>query len=602
MTPSDIERIVFDGPSVKVWAMTDDRRSNWPVVYVLDESKRRARRLPRVYVGETRSAASRLRQHLGSIDKVDLQTARVIVDPRFNKSVCLDLESFLIKLLFAEGRFAVLNRNEGIVDSDYYDRAAYQDRFAEIFEQLRLEGLFTRSIAEIENSDLFKLSPFKTLTSEQAAAVVGIVDALVEDLGKQTQSTSIVQGEPGTGKTIVAVYLLKLLADVRLFAERIDRAEEAPGEDRLDDLVEGDSVFSDFFFADTRELLRGLRVGIVVPQQSLRSSIKKVFAKTTGLDEKMVLTPFQVGEDPGRWDLLVVDESHRLNQRANQPSGSLNKKFTDITTALFGSDDHARTQLDWIRAKSDHQILLLDAAQSVRPADLPRPAIDALIRSAQEDGRLHRLTSQMRVRAGTDYVGWVRAVLDPTAADLPRRPDLGEYDLRFYDDFGALRRDLRQREEETGLARLVAGYAWRWTSRKDPSAADIEIQGERLRWNSTQVDWIASPGSADEMGSIHTVQGYDLNYAGVVIGPDLRWDSEKGRLRVSRSDYHDKKGKENNPGRMGRDYTDDELLQYIVNIYAVLLTRGMLGTYVYVCDDALRERLRTAFGRPLTAF
>ena len=120
---------------------------------------------------------------------------------------------------------------------------------------------------------------------------------------------------------------------------------------------------------------------------------------------------------------------------------------------------------------------------------------------------------------------------------------------------------------------------------------DIEIDGHRWRWNSTAVDWVTSKYASDEVGSIHTLQGYDLNYAGVIIGPDLYFDSESGKIRFNRSQYFDKKGRENNPKR-GIVYSDTDLERYIKNIYAVLLTRGIRGTFVYVCDPALREYLR----------
>jgi len=141
-----------------------------------------------------------------------------------------------------------------------------------------------------------------------------------------------------------------------------------------------------------------------------------------------------------------------------------------------------------------------------------------------------------------------------------------------------------------GLARVVAGYAWEWKSKNDKTAYDIEVDGVQLRWNSTQTDWIASKGSLDEVGSIHTVQGYDLNYAGVIIGPDLRYDADAGRMFVDRASYFDAAGKQNNKV-LGKTYSDDDLLEFIENIYAVLLTRGIRGTYVYVCDPALREYL-----------
>jgi len=231
---------------------------------------------------------------------------------------------------------------------------------------------------------------------------------------------------------------------------------------------------------------------------------------------------------------------------------------------------------------------MLDAEQSVRPADLPAETTARLVADARSEHRLHPLATQLRVRAGADYVGYVRALL---RGEAPDAVELGEYELRMFDNLGAMRQELRAREAEHGLARLVAGYAWDWRSRRDPEAFDIELDGERMRWNSTATDWISSPASVDEVGSIHTVQGYDLNYAGVIIGPDLRYDAAAGRIVASREDYRDKKGKENNP-TLGRVYTDDDLLRFIVNVYAVLLTRGIRGTYVYVVDAGLREWMR----------
>ncbi|WP_258063443.1 DUF2075 domain-containing protein [Rathayibacter sp. AY1A5] len=124
--------------------------------------------------------------------------------------------------------------------------------------------------------------------------------------------------------------------------------------------------------------------------------------------------------------------------------------------------------------------------------------------------------------------------------------DFGEYDLRYFEDLGALRREFRLREQEHGLARLATGFAWPWISRKS-DAADIVIGEERLRWNSTTKDWINSAGTTHEAGSIPTLQGYDLNYAGVIIGPDLRWNERSQRIAFDRSHYFDKKGRENNP-------------------------------------------------------
>lgn len=569
MTDFSFERLAFSGKEIRAWGAADKRHSNWPVVYVMSNKKE-------VYVGESLNAASRIRQHLDSAEKRRLRSVRVILDETFNKSACLDLESFLIRMFSGDGRMQVLNNNAGITDANYYDRDSYQRTFNEVFKQLReQEHLFQRTVPEIINSDLFKLSPFKALNHDQAVAVEDILDGLFTDLGQNKSSTVVVQGNPGTGKTVVAIYLLKLLEDIR----RHDPEEP----------VDGDSIFSDFFTPGHAELLTSLKVGIVVPQQSLRESIKRVFKLTPGLATAQVLTPFAVGTSDERFDLLIVDEAHRLSHRANQPSGPLNKKFAEINEKLFGFDDLEITQLDWIRKQSAHTILMLDTGQSVRPADLPARTTTALLAETSALGRVYPLLSQMRISSSQDYVGYVRALLSDTP---PAQPEtFQDYDLRFFTDLREMRRELLLRESEHKLSRLVAGYAWPWLSKKDRSAFDIELDGLSLRWNKVQKDWINSTDSVSQVGSIHTVQGYDLNYVGVIIGKDLRYDAASERVLLDRAEYHDKKGVENNRKR-GIKYSDDDLLQYVRNIYSVLLTRGIRGTYVYVCDPALRTYLK----------
>jgi hypothetical protein len=160
-----------------------------------------------------------------------------------------------------------------------------------------------------------------------------------------------------------------------------------------------------------------------------------------------------------------VDETHRLNQRANQPSGVLNAKFTAITRALFGADDISKTQLDWIRAKSRHQIFLLDAAQSVRPADLPAELLSTLVAESRAAERYFQLQTQMRIQAGSDFVSYIRRILDPRPhAEPPARQDFGTYDFHAFDDVAAMRAAIFHRNAEAGLARMVAGYAWRGTA------------------------------------------------------------------------------------------------------------------------------------------
>ncbi len=588
MTNFQIVRIEFSKDAIGTWKSEDERHGNWPVVYVLDNGRNKAQ-LRDIYVGESINAVGRLRQHLESSAKQHLTNVRVILHEAFNKSACLDLESYLIKMLAGDGANQVLNRNNGIIESQYYQRDVYREEFRTIFDQLRSEGIFTRGIPEIENSSLFKLSPFKTLTEDQADSVEEIVEGFLSDLRRGAESTIVIQGDPGTGKTVVAIYLIKLFIDIKTFDSLID--------------LDSGGRFSQFFTAANQNLLRDLKIGLVVPQQSLRETIKDVFRKTRGLNPEMVMSAFKAGEADGIFDLLLVDETHRLNQRANQSSAKENSKFPIISMELFGKDDTSKTQLDWIKAKSWHQIFLLDAMQSVRPADLPAKLLSGLVAETRASGRHFQLQTQMRVQAESDYVSYIRSILDPCAHSVPQtRLQLGEYDFRAFDSVSEMRDEIFRRDSEVGLSRMVAGYAWEWKTRARKSKKannknniehtfDIEIGETRLRWNSVPKDWVASRNALEEVGSIHTVQGYDLNYVGVIIGLDLRFDPDRKRLFVDRKSYYDTKGKENNR-TLGITYSDDDLLRFITQIYAVLMTRGIRGTYVYACDPGLRNYLR----------
>jgi DUF2075 family protein len=571
MTSFSIERLELDADAIAQWARRASRHSNWPVVYTLNNESQ-------IYVGESLSATTRMRQHLVSVEKRSLRAVRVVIGDTFNKSVCLDLESQLIGLFAGDGNFRVLNKNEGITNAEYYGRDEYQALFRSIFDQLRDHELFQQPIEAIQNSDLFKLSPFKALNGDQVAAVRCTLAMLLDELGTETSSNVVIQGDPGTGKTVVAIFLVKLLRDIATLED---------GEE-----LDSDSPYADFFTLANRDELRDLRIAFVVPQQSLRASIKKVFTKTARLEGIQIMNAFELAASGETFDLVIVDETHRLNQRANQSSAASNARFRESNVRLFGRDDVCFTQLDCIMHRSCHRLFLVDPAQRVRPADLPLSTLERLVSDAQEEQTYVRLWSQMRVVGGDDYTAYVRAMLSD-CPPTPRRFD--GYDFRLFDSFLDMWNEILAREAEFGLSRLVAGFAWKWTSKKTPEAYDIALDGFLLRWNSEDKDWISQPRSINEVGSIHTVQGYDLNYAGVVIGPDLRFDPSKQAILFHRESYKDPKGMENNK-MLGITYSDADILGYICNIYSVLLTRGIRGTYVYVCDPPLREYLRRFIG------
>lgn len=148
-----------------------------------------------------------------------------------------------------------------------------------------------------------------------------------------------------------------------------------------------------------------------------------------------------------------------------------------------------------------------------------------------------------------------------------------------------------------GYSRVVAGFAWPWEAKKDSSIRDIEIEGKKYPWNTKQEGWITSPNAVREIGCVHTTQGFDLAYVGVVIGPDLRYDKKKKRIVVDRGHVFDA----NMKNGIAKDKAGDEQLRsFVLNSYKVLLTRGVRGCFVYVVDKNLREYLKQFIDYPFT--
>lgn len=491
---------------------------DWPVVYILENSKE-------AYVGETVSAAGRLRQHLDNPERQKLLRAHVITDAEYNKSATLDIESWLIQYMVADGKFELQNGNAGLMNHSYYDREKYRAKFELTWEELQAKGLAGKDLLELRNSDIFKYSPYKSLTDEQVAVVERIHESLVGG----EKRTHIVHGEPGTGKSVLATYLMKYL------------------------LGHKDSS--------------GLRAALVVPQAGLRSTLKKVFSKVKGLRASMVIGPAEVVSK--HYDVLIVDEAHRLRRRVNLSSyGPFDK-----ANEYYGLGKEG-TQLDWILHASSSQVLLYDLNQSVVPGDIRPESLENL------NPVEYRLNSQLRVTAGDDYIHFIESLFSQNSTSIPNFP---RYELKYFTGMKDMIDKIKLRDKEHGLARVVAGYAWTWETKKGGDF-DIELDGLRLKWNSTNIDWVNSTNAINEVGCIHTVQGYDLNYVGVIIGPEVRYEPTLGKILIDKKQYKDFNGKRS-------VQSDEELEKYIINIYKTLLTRGIRGTYIHAADKALEEYL-----------
>lgn len=528
-------------------------KSLWPVVYIISDGK-----VKEAYVGETTDTYARMAAHLKNNEKNRLTAVHLITSEKFNKSATLDIESNLIRYLSGDGQFRLLNANVGIANHNYYQKKElYWHLFQSIWDRLRTEGIAKQSLEVIDNSDLFKYSPYKALTADQKSSLMALMVGLLDNKMK----TILVNGGAGTGKTILAIFLFKLIN-----GQGIDFNFKEFGEEE-----------SDFVnvVLKLKERYPSPKMGLVVPMSSFRNTLKKVFKNIKGLTADMVIGPAEIAKD--EYDILVVDESHRLRRRINL--GSYYGKFDEVCKQ-FKLVPNDTDELEWIQIRSNKAILFYDQSQSIKPSDVKRERFEELLE--RKDSIVQHLKSQLRVKGGDDYVDFVNKLLNCDFKEVDTVFKSKEYEFVMFSSLDEMVHEIKSRETEEGLSRIIAGYSWPWISKEDKTKFDIKIGDTSLRWNSVANDWINSPDSLNEVGCIHTTQGYDLNYSGIIFGNEISYDPEKKEIVVLKENYYDRNGKQS--------ITDPSVLRsFILNIYKTILLRGIKGTYVYVCDDSLRE-------------
>jgi DUF2075 family protein len=361
----------------------------------------------------------------------------------------------------------------------------------------------------------------------------------------------IVEGGPGTGKSVVAVNLLA-------------------------------------------ELTQRGQVTRYVSKNAAPRAVYKV--KLTGtLKKRMIDNLFGGSGDycdiqENTFDTLIVDEAHRLN----------------LKSGLYQNKGENQV-LELIRA-AKFTVFFVDNNQQIHIKDIGES--NFIARWAEREGakvQRMKLKSQFRCNGSDGYLAWLENTLQiKETANIKLTQQ--EFDFRIVDSPTELRNLITQKNEVNNKSRLVAGYCWDWASKKDPEAYDITFPQYdfAMRWNLTKdgSTWIIAPDSVNEIGCIHTCQGLELDYVGVIVGPDIRFENGRvvtdvtKRSTMDRSISGIKKMMKEDP-QEATQLAD----RIIKNTYRTLLTRGMKGCYVYFCDDALREHFAAQLSpaRPQTA-
>jgi uncharacterized protein len=356
----------------------------------------------------------------------------------------------------------------------------------------------------------------------------------------------IVQGGPGTGKTVVAVNLLAALLQRQRNARYVSK-NAAP-----------------------REVYAARLTGTFK-----KTHIHNLFSGSGAF----------TASPADEFDVLIVDEAHRLNEKSG-------------LYANLGEN-----QVKEVIAASRCTVFFVDDDQRVTLADIGHS--DALRQWARQLGAEVtelELASQFRCSGSDGYLAWLDDVLGIRPTANTALNGLG-YDFQVVSSPTELHTLIEQKNQAANKARVVAGYCWGWPSKKDPKAFDIEMpeHGYRRQWNLTQDGslWIMAPESVAQVGCIHTCQGLEVDHVGVIIGPDLVYRDGRVQANAAARARSDKSIRGLSTLAKRDPQGAQALAERIIkNTYRTLMTRGMKGCTVYCCDPALAAYLRSRLALP----
>lgn len=594
-----IETFDFSDANASVIAREKKNGENWPVIYVIHENNEK-----NVYIGETTNFSQRIKEHQQNPEKKikGFKKISFLSNGFENKSVILDYEASLIRLCCADEKIKVINKNYGQSQShNYFARPLYKANLKKIWDVLQKTHIVSKNYEDVVNANLFKYSPYTSLTPEQNNVVYDVMNNFLD----KKNGVSIINGGAGTGKTLLAMKMLYILNN---YSEMLRDFEDFRNSS-IEDLK---NKYDEKIVSICKKLKseKTLKIGFIVPQQSLREDLEKVFKKVDGINEKIIFSP---GSDEfGKWkedefDILFVDEAHRLrhasyNGKNNCIKNSPCKNFQDACSHLFPNDSWTeKNQLDVLLKCAKHVVLFYDENQSISTNDITPQEWKNSISLSRKSVFERLITTQLRCGGGNSFVSYVHDIFDGKNPFLIKSSH-ENYRFEIFDSIDEMHDEILMLNKKFGLCRLAAGYAWPWKLKQKaneikrdqnlqqapkiksvhkmyPKLCDIPL-GKGYIWNTQDRGWISSKNSENEVGCIHTTQGYDLNFVGLIIGPDLVF--RDGKITVDMSKFCDTFTED-------KDSIDES---FILNAYKTMLFRGVLGCFVYVCDEPLRNYLK----------
>lgn len=376
------------------------------------------------------------------------------------------------------------------------------------------------------------------MIDDQKVVYDEIIDYSMKCQSDNKKRTIIVEGGPGTGKSVIAINLLAELTQKGQFTQYVSK-NSAPR---------------------------------TVYQKKLKGSIKK-----SSVDNMFKGSGIYTDTPLNAVNTILVDEAHRLNAKSGMFQNMGENQIKEIIHSSLCS------------------VFFIDESQRVTMSDIG--SIDEIKKWAKHENSeviQMKLVSQFRCNGSDGYLAWVDDVLEirPTANFSIKDMD---YDIKIFDDPCELRQAIVEKNNENHRSRILAGYCWDWIKDgKDRSDVyDIVIGDFKMSWNLGNSIFAIDDSSINEVGCIHTSQGLEFDYVGVIIGNDMRYSGNKIVTDFNQRAKTDQSMK--GIKKLYNDRPQEALLradEIIKNTYRTLLTRGMKGCYIYCTDKSLSNYLK----------
>ena len=532
----------------------------------------RGTKTQKIYIGQTGNFMARHNQHYGGTEErfetSSFDKVIILFSQYFNRSALDDVESQLITYFNADNpkprkvtvefdANEVTNLTRGNSVNDYADREKVASEVILPFWEDVLyteDWVKTPTLDELRAKALVKYSPIKILTPEQ--------NSIINDIINNPTTSFVINGDAGTGKTVLLTHLV-----ARMLKERPQA-----------------------------------RIGVVV-QPNWERTGKEIFRiygmNSSSLD---VLTSSKLINQGDKYDVIIVDESHKLSRKHGKQHPSFNAVYN------IPGNEGCESHLEIIKKLGTQIILMYDVLQAIRPANVTRE----MFKDLTKDYEKRFLKTQFRIQASKgksytsdDYINGIKYLLYKDTGLLSSK--LTNFDSSFNRDvfkdndpdayFGYVTgKPMRQLfdwiEDDRNfnpehINRVLSGMfccdtvdKWVSADGKNPSIKHFHEDGFDRRWNSTQENWvnINDDDAEDQIGSVFAVQGIDLNKVGAMIGPDIKVNDD-GKLEAVPDNHNNTNNKFTIEEMEIRD-NQYEFTLYILNQYYVLLTRGIDGIRV----------------------